>query len=51
MLLNACEGIVLAVNTRKARYMEIGRHRGLIPNEHIMVDGNLCEKLKTFKYV
>ena len=25
----------LAVNTRKTKYMEIGRHRGVITNEHI----------------
>jgi len=30
VLLNACKDIDLAVNTRKTKYMEIGRHRGMI---------------------
>ena len=32
VLLNACIG--LAVNTGKTNYMEIGRHRVMIANEH-----------------
>ena len=35
VLLNACKDIGLAVNTGKTRCMEIGRHRGVIANEHI----------------
>ena len=27
VLLNACDDIGLAVNTRKTKYMEVGRHR------------------------
>ena len=30
VLLNACKDIVLAVNIGKTKYMEIGRHRGII---------------------
>jgi hypothetical protein len=51
VLLNACKDIGLAVNTRKTKYMEIGRHRGIIANEHIRVGSNSYKKLKTFKYL
>jgi Reverse transcriptase (RNA-dependent DNA polymerase). len=37
VLLNACQDIELAVNTGKTKYMEIGRHRGMIANEHIRI--------------
>ena len=30
VLLNACKDIGLAVNTGKNKYMEIGRHQGMI---------------------
>ena len=40
----------LAVNTGKTKYMEIGRHRGMIANEHIKIDSNSYQKVKTFKY-
>ena len=40
MLLNACKDIVLAVNTGKTKYMEIGRHRGMIANEQITIGSN-----------
>ena len=30
MLLNTCKDIGLAVNTGKTKYMEIGRHRGMV---------------------
>ena len=30
VLLNTCKDIGLTVNTRKTKYMEIGRHRGMI---------------------
>ena len=29
-LLNGCKDVGLAVNTGKTKYMEIGRHRGMI---------------------
>ena len=51
MLLNACKDISLAVNTRKSKYMEIGRYRGMIANEHIKIGNNSYEKVKTFKYL
>ena len=35
VLLNACENIALAVNTRKTKYIEVGRHRGMMVNEDI----------------
>ena len=31
--------------------MEIGRQRGMIPNEHIKVGNNSYEREKTFKYL
>ena len=31
-------------------YMEIGRHRCLIANDHIRIGSNSYEKVKTFKY-
>ena len=31
--------------------MEIGCHRGMIPNAHIKIGSNFYEKVKTFKYV
>ena len=50
VLINACTDIGLAVNVRKTYYMEVGRHRGMTLNEHITVDSNSYEKVKTFKY-
>ena len=44
MLLNACKDIGLAVNTRKTRYMEIGRHRGVIATENIKIGSNSMKK-------
>ena len=50
MLLNACKDIIgLAVNTMKTKYMEIGRQRGMIANEHIKIGSKFYEKVKTFK--
>ena len=46
VLLKACKHIGLAVNTGKAKYMEIGRHRGMIPNAHIKIGSNSYEKVK-----
>ena len=40
MLLNACKDIGLAVNIGKTKYMEIGRHRGIIGNTHIKIGSN-----------
>ena len=51
VLLNACKDIGLAVSTGKTKYMEIGRNRGVIANEHIKVGSNSYEKVKTFKYL
>jgi hypothetical protein len=50
VLLNACKDTCLAVNTRKTKYIEIGRHRGMIANAHINIGNNSYEKVKTFKY-
>ena len=51
-LLNACKDIGLAVNMGKTKYMEIGRHRGMIANAHInKIGSNSYEKLKIFKYL
>ena len=49
VLLNACKDIGLAVNTGKTKYMEIGRHRGMMANAHMAVGSNPYEKMKTFK--
>ena len=38
VLLNACKNIGLAVTTGKTKYMEIGRHRGIVANEHMRED-------------
>ena len=51
MLLNACKDIGLAANTGKTKYMEIGRHRGIIANAHIKIGSNFYEKVETFKYL
>ena len=37
VLLNACKDIGLAVNIGKTKYMEIGRHRGVIASAHIKI--------------
>jgi hypothetical protein len=31
--------------------MEIGRHRGIVANEHTRIGSNSYEKVKTFKYL
>ena len=49
VLLKACKDTGLAVNTGKTNYMEIGRHRGIIANEHIKIGRNSYEKVKNFK--
>ena len=46
-----CKDIGLAVNIGKTKYMEIGRHRGVIANEHIKIGSNSYEKVKTFIYL
>ena len=51
VLLNACKDVDLAVNIGKTKYMEIGRHRGVIANAHIKIGSNSYEKAKTFKYL
>ena len=44
-------GIGLAENTTKTKYMEIGRHQGMIAKEHIRIGRNFYEKVKIFKYL
>ena len=51
VLLNDCQNIGLAVKTRKTKYMETGRNRGMIANEHIRIGSNSYENVKTFKYL
>ena len=48
MLLNPCNDIGLAINIGKTKYMEVGRHQGMIANEHIRIGSNFYEKVKTF---
>ena len=43
MLLNACKDIGLTVNRQKTKYMEVGRHRGMMTNKHITVGSNSYE--------
>ena len=43
--------IGLAVNTGKTKYMEVGRHRGMMANEHVRIGSKSYEKVKTFKYL
>jgi hypothetical protein len=38
--------ILLSVNTGKINYMEIGRRRGMIANEHPRIGSNSYEKIK-----
>jgi hypothetical protein len=47
VLLNACKDIGLAVNIGKTKYMEIGRHRGIVGNEHVSICSNYYEKMKS----
>ena len=51
VLLNVCKDIGLVVNAGKTKYMEIGRHGGMIAYKHIRIDSNSLGKLKTFKYL
>ena len=51
MLLNVCKDIGLAANIGKTKYMEIGRHQGVIANSHIKIGSNSYEKVETFKYL
>ena len=44
VLLNACEDTGLIVNTRKAKYNEVGRHRGMMTNELPTIGSNSYEK-------
>ena len=46
VLLNACKDVSLAVNTVKTKYMEVGRHRGIMAKEHINVGSSSYKKLK-----
>ena len=41
-----CKYIGLAVNIGKTKYMEIGRHRGVIANAHIKIGS---KKVETWK--
>ena len=38
--------LVLAVNTGKTKYTEIGRRRGMIANAHIEIGSNSYEKVQ-----
>ena len=49
LLINACYDTGLAVNTGKTKYLEEGRHQGMMANEHFTIGSNLYEKVKTFK--
>ena len=33
------------------RYMEVGRHRGMLASEYIRISSNSYEKVLTFKYL
>ena len=49
--INACRYTGLAKNIAKSKYMEVGRHQGMMANEHITVDNNPHKKVQTFKYL
>jgi hypothetical protein len=49
--LNTCKNIGLAVNTRKTKYLEVGRHRGMRVNEQIRIGSNSYERVKPFTYL
>ena len=40
-LIAVSKDIDLVVNIRKTKYMEVGRHRGIIENEHVTVGSNV----------
>ena len=44
VLLHSCKEIGLGVNIGKAKFMEVGHHRGRMANEHITVDSYSYEK-------
>ena len=50
-LLNVCKDIGLSVNARQTKYKKVGRHRGMMANEHIRIDSNSYEKVTKFKYL
>ena len=49
--MKCCKDNGLAINKGKTKYMEIGRHRGMITNVHIKIGSNSYEKVKTFTYL
>ena len=51
VLLSVHKDIGLAVNTRKTKCMEVGRHRSMMANMHITIGSNPYGKVKTFKYL
>ena len=44
VLLNACKDIGLVVNIGKTKYMEVGRHRGMMVNKLTRIGSNFYEK-------
>ena len=48
VLLHACKYIGLAANTGKTKYMEIGRNRGMITNDHIKIGSKSYENIQIF---
>ena len=36
---------------RKLQYQILGRHRGIIVNEHLRIGSNSYEKVKSFEYL
>ena len=40
VLLAACKNVDLAVNLAKTKYLEVGRHKGMTVNEHVIVVSN-----------
>ena len=46
-----CKDISLTVNIGKTKYMEAESRRGVMINEHIRMDSNSYEKVKSFKCV
>ena len=46
VLLNACRDVGLTVNKETTMHTGVGRHRGMVTNEHISITNNSYENCK-----
>ena len=49
MLLNSCKNFSLAVNIGRTKYVELGRHVGMMTNKHFIEGSNSYKKVKTIE--